>query len=89
MHKRSLEIEKQVPEYKQITDDVRRTVNTLCEEALAEVKWEEEKVEEEKCTQWFEEELKLEEVRSRENLRRNSRRIEAGLQRKTVWSYSN
>ena len=50
VHKRSLEIEKQVPEYKQITDDVRRTVKTLCEEALAEVKWEEEKVEEEKCT---------------------------------------
>ena len=49
VHKRSLEIEKQVPEYTQITDDVRRTVKTLCEEALVEVKWEE-KVEEEKCT---------------------------------------
>ena len=34
MHKRSLEIEKQVPEYKQITDDVRRTVKTLCEQAF-------------------------------------------------------
>ena len=51
MHKRSLEIEKQVPEYKQITDDVRRTVKTLREQALVEVKWEEEEVEEEKCTQ--------------------------------------
>ena len=51
MHKRNLEIEKQVPEYKQITDDVRRTVKTLCEQALVEVKWEEEEVEEEKCTQ--------------------------------------
>ena len=50
MHKWSLEIEKQVPEYKQITDDVRRMVKSLCEEALLEAKWEEEKVEEEKRT---------------------------------------
>ena len=37
VHKRSLEIEKQVtvvPAYKQITDDVRRMVKTLCEEAF-------------------------------------------------------
>ena len=63
VHKWSLEIEKQVPEYKQITDDVRRMVKSLCEEALLEAKWEEEKVEEEKRTWWFEEELNLEEAR--------------------------
>ena len=48
MRKWSLEIEKQVAEYEQITEDVRGTVKSLREEALLEVKWEEEKVEEEK-----------------------------------------
>ena len=48
MLKWSLEIEKQVAEYEQITEDVSGTVNSLREEALPEGKWEEEKVEKEK-----------------------------------------
>ena len=44
----SLDIEKQVIEYEQITEDVRGMVKSLHEEALLEGKWEEEKVEEEK-----------------------------------------
>ena len=48
MGKWSLDIEKQVIEYEQITEDVRGMVKSLHEEALLEGKWEEEKVEEEK-----------------------------------------
>ena len=48
MGKWSLDIEKQVVEYEQITEDVRGMVKSLHEEALLERKWEEEKVEEEK-----------------------------------------
>ena len=48
MRKWSLETEKQVAEYEQITEDVRGMVKSLREEDLLEVKWEEEKVEEEK-----------------------------------------
>ena len=44
----SLDIEKQVVEYEQITEDVRGMLKSLHEEALLEGKWEEEKVEEEK-----------------------------------------
>ena len=63
MRKWSLEIEKQVAEYEQVTEDVKRTVKSLRDEALLEAKWEEEKVEEEKRKRRFEEELKLEEAR--------------------------
>ena len=48
MSKWSLDIEKQVVEYEQITEDVRGVVKSLHEEALLKGKWEEEKVEEEK-----------------------------------------
>ena len=63
VRKWSLEIEKQVAEYEQVTEDVKRTVKSLRDEALLEAKWEEEKVEEEKRKRRFEEELKLEEAR--------------------------
>lgn len=63
VRKWSLEMEKQVAEYKQIKEDVRRTVKSLREKALLEAKWEEEKVEAEKCKRRVEEELKLDEAR--------------------------
>ena len=63
VRKWSLEIEKQVAEYEQVTEDVKRTVKSLRDKALLEAKWEEEKVEEEKRKRRFEKELKLEEAR--------------------------
>ena len=63
VRKWSLEIENQVAEYERVTEDVKRTVKSLRDEALLEAKWEEEKVEEEKRKRRFEEELKLEEAR--------------------------
>ena len=63
VRKWSLEIEKQVTEYEQVTEDVKRTLKSLRDKALLEAKWEEEKVEEEKRKQCFDEELKLEEAR--------------------------
>ncbi|PFX33020.1 hypothetical protein AWC38_SpisGene2141 [Stylophora pistillata] len=63
VRKWSLEIEKQVAEYEEITQDVRKTVKNLREEASQEVKWEEEKAEEEKRQWRYEEELKLEEAK--------------------------
>ena len=59
----SLEIEKQVAEYEQVTEDVKRTLKSLRDKALLEAKWEEEKVEEQKRKQCFDKELKLEEAR--------------------------
>ena len=49
MHKWSLEIEKQVAEYEEITQGVKNTVKNLREEASREAKLEEEKAEEEKA----------------------------------------
>ena len=63
IRKWSLEIEKQVAEYEQVTEDVKRTLKSLRDKALLEAKWEEEKVEEEKRKQCFDKELKLEEAR--------------------------
>ena len=91
VRKWSLEIEKQVAEYEQVTEDVKRTLKSLRDKALLEAKWEEEKVEEEKRKQCFDEELKLEEARMEtgENLRRNLRRIKASRRRKAVRNYLN
>ena len=63
VHKWSLEIEKQVAEYEEITQGVRKTVKNLREEASREAKLEDEKVEEEKRKQPHEEGLKLEEAK--------------------------
>ena len=63
MHKWSLEIEKQVAEYEEITQGVRKTVKNLREEASREAKLEEEKAEEEKLKRQHKEELKLEEAK--------------------------
>ena len=63
VRKWSLEIEKQVAEYEQVTEDVKRTLKSLRDKALLEAKWEEQKVKEEKRKQCFDEELKLEEAR--------------------------
>ena len=49
VHKWRLEIEKQVAEYEEITQGVRKTVKNLCEEASGEAKLEDEKAEEEKA----------------------------------------
>ena len=91
VRKWSLEIEKQVAEYEQVTEDVKRTLKSLRDKALLEAKWEEEKFEEEKRKQCFDEELKLEEARMEtgENLRRNLRRIKASRRRKAVRNYLN
>ena len=59
----SLEIEKQVAEYEEITQGVRETVKNLREEASWEAKLEEEKAEEKKRKRRHEEELKLEEAK--------------------------
>ena len=48
VRKWSLEIEKQIAEYKEITQGVRKTAKNLPEEASREAKFEEEKAEEEK-----------------------------------------
>ena len=56
----SLEIEKQVAEYEEITQGVRETVKNLRVEASGEAKLEEEKAEEKKRKRRHEEELKLE-----------------------------
>ena len=63
VRKWSLEIEKQVAEYEEITQGVRKTVKNLSEEASWEAKLEEEKAEEEKRKRRHEEELKLEEAK--------------------------
>ena len=59
----SLEIEKQVAEYEEITQGVRKTVKNLREEASRETKLEEKKAEEEKRKRRHKEELKLEEAK--------------------------
>ena len=63
MRKWSLKIEKQVADYEEITQGVRKSVKNLREEVSREAKLEEEKAEEEKRKQQHEEELKLEEVK--------------------------
>ncbi|PFX32660.1 hypothetical protein AWC38_SpisGene2462 [Stylophora pistillata] len=63
VRKWSLGIEKEVAEYEEITQDVRKTVKNPREEASREAKWEEEKAEEENRKQRYEEELKFEEAK--------------------------
>ena len=63
VRKWSLKIEKQVADYEEITQGVRKSVKNLREEVSREAKLEEEKAEEEKRKQQHEEELKLEEVK--------------------------
>ena len=63
VRKWSLEIEKRVAEYEEITQGVRKTVKNLREEASREAKLEEEKAGEEKRKRRHKEELKLEEVK--------------------------
>ena len=63
VRKWSLEIEKQVAEYGEITQGVRKTVKNLREEASREAKLEEEKAGKEKRKRRHKEELKLEEVK--------------------------
>ena len=62
VRKWSVQVEKQVAEYEQVSEGVKRMVKCPRDEALLEAKWEE-KVEEEKRKRRFEEELKLEEAR--------------------------
>ena len=60
VRKWSLEIEKQVAEYKEITQGFRKTIKNLLEKASREeAKLEEEKAEEEKCKRRHEEETKM------------------------------
>ena len=60
VRKWSLEIEKQVAEYEEITQGVRKTIKNLLEKASREeAKLEEEKAEEEKCKRRHEEETKM------------------------------
>ena len=80
MRKWSLEIEKQVSEYKQISDHVRRMVKSLCEEALLEAKyWKKKKSKRRNAHGDLKKSLnyKKQGWRLRENLRRNLRRTEA------------
>lgn len=60
VRKWSLEMEEQVAEFETITCSMREAVKNLHEEALQEVRYEEEKKEEEKWKHCYEEEIRME-----------------------------